>query len=316
MKSERIIKNIQRGVFGLSLVTALSAIMRIGSQIVPYTVETDEATFILLMGTHGIGSFGQEATLPKGLRRVDAVFLESGNFQYMSYDTREFVLPESRFVEMAFYRKLIPELRRKNIPILFGDLPMPRAASLVAVLAQGFISFSTILAGVTMALADNSKNTSWKKRSAGVLVGAWGAAELLKHGLATIPEISREAQNKHLRKSAFVIELSHPENIIVMLRNALISEKLLFYAEEFQKKQGRKPTIVIVMGAGHEFISEYLARGRKFCTKILQIYPHKLYKALFGEYYASYIFSLAEVKMHATGSQSTILKDPFLQKDS
>lgn len=94
----------------------------------------------------------------------------------------------------------------------------------------------------------------------------------------------------------------------------MIAEKLLAYSEEFVKQGKEKPTIAVVMGSGHEFLSEYLKRGSEFCMKVLDIYPESVLKTMFGENYHRYYSTLVEMRNENGIRKSTVFEDPRLQK--
>ena len=59
-------------------------------------------------------------------------------------------------------------------------------------------------------------------------------------------------------------EIAHPEDLSLLFRNAVIADKLLFYAQQLKQQGIEEPTIALAMGEGHELISEYLKHGKTF----------------------------------------------------
>ncbi len=75
-----------------------------------------------------------------------------------------------------------------------------------------------------------------------------------------------------------VISMTHPEDVIVFLRNVLMSLKMLTVAEQNPKKTPDKPRIAFRVGGGHSAITDLLQYGRDINLTLLEVYPDWLLK--------------------------------------
>lgn len=290
-------------------------LVRIGFEVKPYDVPTKEGNFILLVGTHGVGLAGQtirEPTRSEG-SGVDAAFLETGKFKYFKTGTREYEFPEG-LDEIAFYKEIIPSLKKGGVKLLFGDVPFKENMNLVANVGPSIIDAVAAFGGPAVALREGKMSRrQFLERSVSGALGLWGIAKYTKDASEVAPELLRKPLVMELRKAALLTEISHPEDALVLLRNALIAEKLLNYASQYGS-EGRKPNIAVLMGSGHEFISEYLKKGSEFCRGILNIYPESALRALYGENFLTYFPSLVEVSSIGDKTIPKLIVDESLER--
>jgi len=304
------------GILGLQLGGLLAKLTRIGFEVKPYYLLTKEGDFVLLTGTHGVESVGQRVRLPKEVKTLDGVFLETGGFTYLQPGTREFKFPEN-LGKTAFYQDVIPYLKEQKIPLLLGDIPLAGdITALVTISTPETITVGSAMGGTALALGKEGRAMSRReflKRTIGLGLGFWGYSRLGKIVAGSFVEIFRQPWAKELRTAASFVEFSHPEDIITTFRNALIAEKLLNYAQIIAEKEGKRPTIAIIIGGGHEFISEYLKRGREFCLHLINLYPEGVLKTIFGENYQNYLPVLVEARPEGNEFKPRVIIDGKLE---
>ena len=304
------------GILGLQLGGLLAKLTRIGFEVKPYYLLTKEGDFVLLTGTQGVESVGQRVRLPKEVKTLDGVFLETGGFTYLQPGTREFKFPEN-LGKTAFYQDVIPYLKEQKIPLLLGDIPLAGdITALVTISTPETITVGSAMGGTALALGKEGRAMSRReflKRTIGLGLGFWGYSRLGKIVAGSFVEIFRQPWAKELRTAASFVEFSHPEDIITTFRNALIAEKLLNYAQIIAEKEGKRPTIAIIIGGGHEFISEYLKRGREFCLHLINLYPEGVLKTIFGENYQNYLPVLVEARPEGNEFKPRVIIDGKLE---
>lgn len=324
MDRRTFLKGLGIGVVGgpalLSLGEVAAAMTRIGIEVRPYTVSTEEGNYVLFAGTHGIG-YGDSQKVPsKEITKLNGAFLETGGYEYLKHGTKE--LNEQGVDDLkkhSFYKEVIPELEKHGTPMLFGDIPSEgelRGLAKDAVKAVGTLAAvggSVVATGVFNKPKPIDRREFIKRSIAGAL-GLWGYTRFAKAFASAFPEITRQPWAQKLRETVPFIEYGHPEDIVVTFRNALIAEKLLAYSEELKGQNKEKPTIAVVVGSGHEFLSEYLKRGNEFCMKVLDIYPESVLKTMFGENYKMYYSTLVEVRNENGIRKSTVFEDQRLLK--
>lgn len=291
-------------------------LVRVGFKVKPYNVPTKEGNFILLLGSHGVGSAGQTIREPSRSEGsgIDASFLETGMYEYFKTGTREYEFPEG-LGEIAFYKELIPSLEKNGVKLLFGDVPFKGNMGLIKnVVGPSIIDAVAAFGGPAVALSEGKMNRrQFLGRSVSGVLGLWGISQYTKETIRVATELLRQPWATELRKAALLTEISHPENSLLLLRNALIAEKLLNYASRYGS-EGRKPNIAVIMGSGHEFISEYLKKGSEFCRGILNIYPESALRVLYGENFSTYFPSLVEVSSIGDKTISKLIIDENLER--
>ncbi|MBI4157846.1 hypothetical protein HY502_03295, partial [Candidatus Woesebacteria bacterium] len=252
------------------------------------------------------------------------VFFEGGSIlggPYSEADTDRYLL---RFEDNESYngwgKELFPILTEKKIPILLGDL---QEKALLQKAESMLLNFTEILGGVggvAMTLSEGSGGVltrkAFLKKAGGTLLSIWGfsglAGEVLGNSLRDLTSLPWV---NDLRKMAAFTEFSHPEDIVVNFRNALIAEKLLYYSEIKKAELGRKPNIAVIMGLGHELMSEYLRAGREFCQNYLSLYPDFFLRHLFGDEGLEKTFSgVFELTPTINLLKLRALRDPELEK--
>jgi hypothetical protein len=301
------------GILGAQLGGILAQLARIGFEAQPYDISTKEGDFVLLTGTHGVWTVSQRMRLPKEGKTLDGVFLETGCSTYLKPGTREFKFPEN-LGKTAFCQDVILYLKERRIPLLLGDIPPAEDIMTKGLIIEG-ISSGSALEGTTLALGKEGRAMSRReflKRTIGAGLGFWGYSRLGKIVAGSFVEIFRQPWAKELRAAASFVEFLHPEDVITTFRNALIAEKLLTYAQ-IAEKEGKRPTIAIIMGGGHEFISEYLKRGREFCLHLINLYPEGVLRTIFGENYQNYLPVLVEARPEGNKFKPRVIIDEELE---
>lgn len=302
------------GALGIASASGIGALSRSSAEDSSYEISTENGNYVFIGGVHG-GPSAQQLLLPEGVKRWDGFFLE-----YNSLSTNLYEEESKNFLEKIqrtpFYEKIAPFLVQAKVPLLLGDMPIPPWYNdLYYSVGQSAVNVGEAAIGSAMAIGKGNEyinRREFLKSGLGAVVGAWGFWKLGKDFSAQFPGLLRQPWAEELRKVASVGEFLHPEDMIVNARNALIAKKLLYYSREFKAHHdGEKPTIGIAMGAGHEFISEYLKGGEKFCMDAINRYPESVLKKFFGEgNYKEYFPILFQI----TSEKALKMIDPELQK--
>lgn len=305
-----------KAFLGLALATPAVAVARVGLPITPNLVDTADGTFVFLGGTHGYGPIGQAITRDSvaGIRNIRAAFVESGVAKYFRNGTRE-LLGKPSFENLVFYREIIPHFEETGVKLLFGDMPQTQSVTIPVDLTEELPSIAAVVSGLNLLFGESQANLDRREffmRPLGALLSLWAGARFSERLLAVLSEPARQKELSWLRDAALLTEVSHPEDMLATFRNALIAEKLLNYAQEITNGYD-KPTIAIMMGSGHEFISEYLKRGRTFCQNVLGLYPNGILEIIFGDDFENYYSALAEITTVGEGITTRIIIDRALE---
>lgn len=310
-------------------ILSLAPILNLDKEIAPYEVKTPNANFIQFFGTHG----GKLGSLPITLKRnrlpiekiesysPDAIFTE-GLFVYDSlYKTNSSVWPIEYFqkhLSGTWNEDLLPLLLEKEIPLICGDLQNKNELAIWESVAIGqAASVSAIAAGFWLEKIFDGTMTR------GEFLQKVGAAALLLWGLtgvgakaaaSSLPKIESALWRESLRSMATFAEFTHPEHVIRNFRNAMIAEKLLYYAEAKSQGLRRRLNIPVIMGFGHELLSEYLKRGRAFCVDYLKLYPEGFIKHLYGKNLERQFATILEFNPSENHISVNVAWDPVLKK--
>lgn len=313
---------------GIKLLNLPIILASLGKEITPYISKTESGNFIQFYGIHG-GKLGPINlgfdTLPTEVfsrPEIDAVFLEgvfvSGGPYPEGNGSVSFNQASGFLQTNTWYKGIVPKLVEGKVPILLGDI-YPTASRGIESVALNTISYATAIGGTIGSFTKTKGATITKreflKRAGLGILAFWGYQNLVGElAKSLLPHLDQLTWVDKLRETVAFTEFTHPENVLLNFRNALIAEKILFYAEKKETESGRKPTIAIVMGEGHELLSEYLKKGRRFCRNYLDLYPETFIKNFFGENLNQYYSSLFELKAGDGIFDVRIMYDPELQR--
>lgn len=87
----------------------------------------------------------------------------------------------------------------------------------------------------------------------------------------------RDAQNLANRLNA-VVTFTHPEDIIVFMRNIFMSLKLLTLSEQKEESGSKKMKIAFRVGAAHGAISDMVKLGKDITMTLLDVYSNDILK--------------------------------------
>lgn len=297
-------------------------------EISPYEIKTPNANFIQFFGTHG----GKLGPLPITLERdrlpveeikrynPDVIFAE-GLYVYDSvYESSRSVWAIDyfhKFLSGSWNEDLLPFLSERKIPLISGDLRNANELALWESIAIGEAAPLAAVAGGFWL-----EKILEEEMTRGEFLQKIGAAAFLLWGLtgvggkvitSSLPKAENTSWIEELRKMATFAEFTHPEHVVRNFRNAMIAEKLLYYAEVKSQEFRRKLNIPIIMGAGHALLSEYLRRGRTFCIDYLKLYPEGLIKHLYGKNLERQFATILEFKPEENHVSINITWDPILK---
>lgn len=293
-----------------------------GGSTEPYKIETENADFYLFHGFHGEKKQPSQAIQkPKSDINFDAFFLETGAYPYMLPDGS---ITMSGLKDTAFYKDVIPYLETNNIPILLGDIPISKARYVTEFLAQNAIESAAVLAGAKMSFPikidegahANKLSRRDLLRVVGGAVGLWGATGLMKYPAIADDRLYRQPWAEGIRNALGFTEFMHPEDFLVGFRNALITEKLLYYTEQLGNNRDEKPTIGIAIGASHALISQYLKEGRNYAIGFINRYPDIVLRGALGDTYKEFLPTLIEINGQAGNKVAKKIIDPELVRNS
>ena len=285
----------------------------------PYTVETDDARFHLFHGFHGEGSrSGQTLSPALADTKLDGFFLETGAFQYLQPDGK---ITISALGETKFYKDVFPFLEKNNIPILLGDIPLTKERYASYFLGQHALEIGAVIAGAEMAAPGGkhhekmTRREMLKRTGGGALLG-WGGTALMKYPTIADDELFRQPWADGIRDALGSTEFMHPEDLLVAFRNAMVAEKLLFYAQQKNAEGIKKPNIGIAIGVAHSFISQYLKEGRSYSTAFINRYPDGVLSTAFGDGYQAFLPTLVEINNDGGIKTARIHTDPNLARET
>lgn len=305
------------GVPTLFLSNGINSLIRGGLKISSnYTFSTESANFIFIGGIHGLWKFDSSPELPRVANGLTGVFLESGGADYLGPDRRGLKTPIF-FEDEPFYEKIIIQAKQQEIPVLLGEIPFKGLGSALATSESLLVPGLAAILGSYVAIGKDTKKLSRRhflERSIGGAAGLWGYSYFVKNFTTEIAELFRQPWAKEVRKAVSFMEFSHPEDFLLTFRNCLIAAKLLKYSEQFHQQEGKEATIGIVMGGSHEYITEYLKRGRGFCLRVLDFYPEGVLKTMFGGDIEKYYPVLVEACYNRDFIEGKVMIDNELQK--
>jgi hypothetical protein len=284
-----------------------------------YTVETEDARFHLFHGFHGEGSrSGQTLSPDLAETKLDGFFLETGAFQYLLPDG---TITISALRDTKFYKDVFPYLEKNNIPMLLEDIPLTKERYASYFLGQHALEIGAVIAGAEMAAPGGKHHEKMTrremlKRTAGGALLGWGGTALMKYPAIADDELFRQPWAEGIRNALGSTEFMHPEDLLVAFRNAMVAEKLLYFAQQKSAEGVRKPNIGIAIGAAHSFISEYLKEGRNYSTAFINRYPDGVLSTAFGEDYDTFLPTLVEIKNDGGTKTARIYTDPNLTRET
>lgn len=113
-------------------------------------------------------------------------------------------------------------------------------------------------------------------------IAAWGLLPAATvPAVANLAEVDRNSALLRIMERLHALQShAHPEQAFIFFRNAMMADKLLSVAEDFQQQSGKKANIGFEVGALHSGIEDFLRLGPDFCRFIISNYPSNFLKRL------------------------------------
>lgn len=186
------------------------------------------------------------------------------------------------FLKQDNWYNQLPQIldkRKNNPPFIVGVDPSLRINNpLVYVCINVLIPYFVQLFGAENLSRHFSKREFLQSIPA-LLLYVWGNTAFGRYLVDFLQKFSKEEIEKTLAEIGADLQLTHPENIVLVLRNLTIAEKLLFLAEQTDNSN-----ITLLIGERHKDIVPLLIRGREFCLNMLKrFYPDDIREFLLNE---------------------------------
>jgi len=220
-------------------------------------------------------------------KTLDALFLETGTFSWYE-KPMECIETLQKHIQ---YRPVFEEVEKRKIPVVFGDLKYKYNDALL-ILADNILPTLSWTTGMRM-LSNmiSGVRTDRKKRNLPWLVLYGGAAAwLLLPGVANFLHLGSSIAGVGQSKTAKLKQFSHklhPEAdlLYLSLRNAILAEKMDYFAETLRIRLNRRPHVGIVLGAGHVGIEDMLTQTQERRITYLMRWRELLKKLVRNEYF-------------------------------
>lgn len=180
----------------------------------------------------------------------------------------------------AIYKEIAGRTRTE---VVYGDIEMDQtldeltAVKLVEAVGFGF-------AGIMAKYGEKIRNNVKATRRDALKMSAIGAAGFVAADPATGTLISEVVPvptpiKRITERYAAIGSHLHPEQALVLFRNAVWADKLLELAKYKKGKGEQYPHIAMVLGAGHAGVEDFLQAGQEFCRDVITLYPDWFIKA-------------------------------------
>ncbi|MBI2315177.1 hypothetical protein HYU93_03950 [Candidatus Daviesbacteria bacterium] len=246
---------------------------------------------------------------------VNAIFLE---------DTSSYLDPDFDKIWQAFSEGKADKTidgptfkycREKNIPLFLGDLSFKSSSRLETM--TNLTHVVEVFTGTAMAFRDTPAPRTTRRQTLlcglGLAIASWGASNPL------VGFLNREGGKKELADldtqlrrdiETILSDRSHPENYIVVARNAIWAKKLLFLADELRSRGIEYPKIGIIAGFGHRYL-DYFFRHQSEIDRVTSMYSEVTKQAVVSK---EYITGMLELNLREGSFTKSFIPVPELQR--
>lgn len=248
---------------------------------------TPGSDYRLISGTHGADEMGRW-DLVNPLRGTDVpkdttVFeIETGAFPYLDPE----ILPNlGRLYAIArdidFFKEPAEMLTDKGLPMVLVDSPSPKfnPSSMIDI---GVVASATGLVLLQRREAKPSRRKFMLAGAGALLAPVLGrnySGEILKY-------LQRSLSEPWAQKAAKLnhwVELSKPDDLATTFRNCLIAAKNLGLESKLPtNSQTNRPKMLMMYGAWHNALPEYMKGGKQAILDYLSLYPKPFVDKTFG----------------------------------
>lgn len=240
------------------------------------TADTPDGVFHILYEDHRKGIL--LSAFPK--REIDFFFKE-GTLESPSFQSGINLIgsaPAKTVIEALVRPELIAELARRNTKIVFADVLLPPNDKLGMTLVKG----AEMLLGVgslkaALELLSNKKASKTGRRTFIKALGVGGAALLVDASISTVHNAAADlgpsaAIKRILGRINALSSHFHPEDAVVLLRNAIWAHKLLNLGRRTRLETNEAPVTICNVGAAHQGLEDFLQVGSLVSEMVILAY--------------------------------------------
>lgn len=291
------------------------------SQDETWSWDTGQETFHFIGYTHYSDTDGAKLFAPDPEREfaevVDGIFMEDvDDYLNPKHDTVHQIIAEGNDDDMFRFGLTYKYCREKRVPLFLGDLSFKPEGELALKIAAAVIPGAEVLGGSTTAIVAASQTMNRRRFAlAGVSLGlsALGASS------SAVRLLTSEGGRKNLQEAetqtkrdleATLSDRIHPENIVIVGRNALWAKKLFFLGEELRKRGIKHPNIGIIGGFEHRYLDFFLRHPNEI-DGVLSIHKGLVENAVASK---DYLYKILELRFREGSFTKQILRVPELER--
>lgn len=199
--------------------------------------------------------------------------------------------------------------REKNVPLFLGDLSFKPEGELALKAISIAIPGAEVVGGSVLAVKSIGRKTWGRKRF--ILSGLGLGLAALGASSPAVRLLKREGGNLTRRDiEATLADRVHPENIVIVGRNALWAKKLFFLGGEMRQRGIKHPQIGIVGGFGHRYLDFFLRHPDEI-DGVLSMHKGFLEQAVVSR---EYFYKILELSLREGSFTKQILRVPELER--
>lgn len=241
---------------------------------------------------------------------VDGIFTEDiDDYLNPKKDQAHQAIAEGYGDDMPGFGLTYKYCREKNVSLFLGDLSFKPEGELALKAISVAIPGAEVVGGSVLAVKSVSRKTWGRKRFLLSVLGLGLAA--LGASSPTVRLLKHEGGNQTRRDiEATLSDRIHPENIMIVGRNALWAKKLFFLGEELRQRGIKHPEIGIVAGFGHRYLDYYLRHPNEI-DGVLSMHKGLMENTVVSK---EYLYKILELRLREGSFTKQILRVPELER--